>query len=121
VASGLWTRDVLGFKGNGDQVALVEVQSVARDQARLSNQPAVTGLTVLRAYATTHTASVTDSTGNIVTVNPAPAEAWVIEFTAPPQGIWSSISALREVDISTGVAVGGGLWAVPVGAPVKGN
>ena len=57
--------------------------------------------------------SVTDASGNVVTVNPAPVEAWVIEFTAPPQGIWASISALQEVERSNGVAVGGGLWAVP--------
>jgi hypothetical protein len=103
------------------KTALAEVQSLERDQARLANQPAVTGFTVSRAYVTTHTASVTDARGNVVTVKPAPVEAWVIEFTAPPQGIWATISALQEVDRSNGVAVGGGLWAVPTGAPVKGG
>ena len=101
------------------RTSLAEVQSLERDQARLANQPLVTGFTVARAYRTTHTASVTDARGNVVTIGAPPAEAWVIEFTAPPQGIWASISALQEVDISSGAAVGGGLWMVPAGAPVK--
>jgi outer membrane murein-binding lipoprotein Lpp len=101
------------------RTSLAEVQSLERDQARLANQPLVTGFTVARAYRTTHTASVTDARGNVVTIGTPPAEAWVIEFTAPPQGIWSSISALQVVDISSGVAVGGGLWMVPAGAAVK--
>jgi outer membrane murein-binding lipoprotein Lpp len=101
------------------KAALAEIQSLERDHARLANQPLVTGFTVSRAYVTTQTASVTDSNGHVLTVSPAPAKAWVIEFTASAQGIWGSIFALQEVDTSTGATVGGGLWAVPINAAVK--
>jgi hypothetical protein len=100
--------------------ALADVQALERYRANQLKMPPATGFTVSRAYVTRHTASITASSGNVVTLNPAPAEAWIIEFAAPPQGIWTSVSALEVVDSSTGVAAGGGLWAVPIGAPIKG-
>jgi hypothetical protein len=58
--------------------------------------------------------------GDVLNVTPAPREAWIVEITAPPQGIWGTISALAEVDSSSGAVVSVGLWAVPADRPVKG-
>jgi hypothetical protein len=99
--------------------ALADLQALERYRANQLKMAPATGFTVARAYVTRRTASITASSGNVVTVNPAPAEAWIIEFAAPPQGIWASVSALEEVDSSTGVAVGGGLWAVPLRTATK--
>jgi hypothetical protein len=52
-------------------------------------------------------------------VIPAPSEAWVVEISAPPRGIWESISALAEVDSTSGAVAGSGLWAIPANAPIK--
>jgi hypothetical protein len=81
--------------------------------------PAVTGFTVASARKTKETAWVSDSQGDVLTVTPAPHEAWIVEVTAPPQGIWGSISALAEVDSTTGFVSAVGLWVVPANRPVK--
>jgi hypothetical protein len=82
--------------------------------------PPVTGFTVASVRKTKETASVSDSQGHVLTITPAPGEAWIVEVTAPPQGIWGSISALAEVDYMTGVVRGVGLWVLPADRPVKG-
>jgi hypothetical protein len=79
----------------------------------------ITGFTVVSARVTTDTASVPDGVGNVLTVSSAPSKAWVVVVTAPPQGIWGSISAIAEVDWTSGVVAGTGLWAVPANRPVK--
>jgi hypothetical protein len=81
--------------------------------------PPVTGFTVMRVRKTKETAPVSDSRGDVLTITPAPSEAWIVEVMAPPQGMWGSISALAEVDYLTGVVRGVGLWAVPADRPVK--
>ncbi len=78
-----------------------------------------TGFEVVSVRKTKETVSVSDSQGDVLTITPAPSEAWIVEVTAPPQGIWGSISALAEVDYVTGVVRGVGLWAVPANRPVK--
>jgi hypothetical protein len=100
--------------------ALASVVTLEREHARSVATLPITGFTVLRTRKTGQTASVSDSRGNVLTVTPAPREAWIVEITAPPQGIWGSISALAEVDSSSGVVVSVGLWAVPADSPVKG-
>ena len=72
-----------------------------------------------RIHKTTSAASVTDATGDVLTVDPAPASAWVVEFSAPPDNTWSSVTALALVDIDSGDVRGVGLWKIPVGAPTK--
>lgn len=99
--------------------ALAAVVSLEQDHARSTSTPPVTGFTVVSTRKTTETATVSDSRGDVLTVDPAPREAWIVEITAPPQGIWGSISALAEVDSTTGVVAGTGLWALPANPPVK--
>jgi hypothetical protein len=99
--------------------ALTAVETLEREHARSVSTLPVTGFTVVSARKTGETASVSDSRGHVLTVTPAPREAWIVEITAPPQGIWGSITALAEVDSTSGVVSGVGLWAVPVDQPVK--
>lgn len=99
--------------------ALAAVELLAEDHARATSQPAVTGFTVQDARLTTVTSRVSDSRGHQLTVNPAPSKAWVVGFAAPPQGIWGSVSALAEVDATSGVVAGSGLWAIPADRPSK--
>ena len=99
--------------------AMAEVVSLEREHARSVATVPATGFEVVSVRKTRQTASVSDSQGNLLTVTPAPSEAWVVEITAPPQGMWGSISALAEVDYMTGVVRGVGLWAVPANRPVK--
>lgn len=72
-----------------------------------------------RVYKTGSAASVTDSSGDLLTVDPAPASAWVVEFVAPPDTTWKSVTALAVVDVDSGVVSGVGLWKIPAGAPTK--
>jgi hypothetical protein len=100
--------------------ALTAVEALEREHARSVSTLPVTGFTVVSAHKTGETASVSDSRGHVLTVTPAPREAWIVEITAPPQGIWGSISALAEVDSTSGVVSGVGLWAIPADQPLKG-
>jgi hypothetical protein len=99
--------------------ALAAIAQLEQFHAKSVPTTPITGFTVVGALATTETAAVPDGRGNVLTVSPAPTKAWVVIITAPPQGIWGSISALAEVDSMTGVVVGTGLWAVPANSPVK--
>lgn len=101
------------------KAALASVQSLEREHARQVAAPPIGGFTVVDARLTTETAWVSDSQGHVLTVTPAPREAWVVEFAAPPQGIWGSISAVAEVDATSAVVAATGLWAVPANQPVK--
>lgn len=101
--------------------ALASVVTLEREHARSVATLPITGFTVVSAHKTGQTASVSDSRGDVLTVTPAPHEAWIVEITAPPQGIWGAISALAEVDSTSGVVVSVGLWAVPADRPVKGS
>jgi hypothetical protein len=100
--------------------ALAEIVKLDRYRARTSSTPAVSGFVVQSARLTSETASVSDSQGDVLTVNPPPKEAWVVAFTAPQQSIWQSISALAEVDSMSGVVAATGLWPVPANRPTKG-
>jgi len=100
--------------------ALAAVVTLERDHARSVSTLPITGFTVASTRKTGDTASVSDSRGDVLNVTPAPREAWIVEITAPPQGIWGAISALAEVDSSSGAVVSVGLWAVPADQPVKG-
>jgi outer membrane murein-binding lipoprotein Lpp len=99
--------------------AMAEVVSLERERARSVATVPATGFEVMSVRKTKQTASVSDSQGNVLTVTPAPSEAWVVEITAPPQGMWGSISALAEVDYMTGAVRGVGLWVAPANRPVK--
>jgi hypothetical protein len=98
---------------------LAAVEMLSRERTNMTSLPLLVGFVATTARLTRDTSRVSDSQGDVVTISPAPHEAWVVEFAAPPQGIWGSISALEEVDSTTGVALGGGLWAVPTDRPVK--
>jgi hypothetical protein len=100
--------------------ALASVVTLEREHAKSVSTRPIVGFTVVSTRKTGQTASVSDSRGDVLTVTPAPREAWIVEITAPPQGIWGSISALAEVDSTSGVVVSVGLWAVPTDRPVKG-
>lgn len=100
--------------------ALLAVQDFEKDQAGQTSTPTVRGFAVVIARLTRDTSSVSDSDGNVLIVRPAPREAWVVEFAAPAQGIWRLVSAMAEVDSTTGVVAGAGLWAVPLDQPLKG-
>lgn len=99
--------------------ALAEIVALDRDHAKATSTLPVTGYTVTSARLSTQTGSAADEQGHVLTVNPAPSKAWIVEITAPPQGIWGSIWALAEVDSSSGWVAGAGLWAIPADAPVK--
>jgi hypothetical protein len=101
--------------------ALAAVENLDRERVRDTSLPPVTGFTVVSTHLTRDTSPVSDSQGDVLTVSPAPQEAWVVEFTAPPQAIWSSASAIAEVDSTTGVVVATGLWPVPANRPIKGG
>lgn len=98
--------------------AIKSAQTSVDDLGR-AEQPSVVGLQVTRSYKTSSARSVTDSAGDVLTIDPAPSTAWVIEFSAPPQGIWQVVTALAVVDASTGVVRGSGLWKTPAGRPTK--
>src|SRR6267143_7210157 len=99
--------------------ALASVVTLEREHARSVSTLPITGFTVVSTRKTGDTASVSDSRGDVLNVTPAPREAWIVEITAPPQGIWGAISALAEVDTTSGAVSGVGLWAVPANRPVK--
>jgi hypothetical protein len=99
--------------------ALAAIVDLEREHAKSLSTMPVTGYEVVSARLTTQTASAADEQGHVLRVNPAPSQAWIVEITAPPQGIWGSFSALAEVDSSSGVVAGAGLWAIPANAPVK--
>ncbi len=99
--------------------ALAAVKSLEIEHARRASTPPATGFTAVSVRKTSQTASVSDSQGHVLNITPAPREGWIVEITAPPQGIWGSISALAEVDVESGVVSGVGLWAIPTNAPVK--
>jgi hypothetical protein len=101
--------------------ALAEVVSLDHERARTSSTPAVIGFAVQSAHLTSDTSSVSDGQGNVLTVNPPPKDAWVVVFTAPQQSIWSSVSAIAEVDSTTGGVAAAGLWPVPANRPTKGG
>ena len=101
------------------KAALAEVETLARERTNLTSLPLVVGFVPTTARLTRDTSPVSDSEGDVITISPAPREAWVVEFAAPPQGIWGSISALAVVDSATGFVSGSGLWAVPANRPVK--
>jgi hypothetical protein len=100
---------------------LAEIVNLDHERARTSSTPAVTGFVLQSARLTGDTSSVSDSQGDVLTVNPPPKEAWVVVFTAPQQSIWSSVSAIAEVDSTTGVVAATGLWPVPANRPTKGG
>lgn len=83
------------------------------------SQPYAPGLEMTRIYKTGSAARVTDSNGDVLTLDPAPAFAWVVEFAAPPDTTWRSVTALAVVDVDSGVVGGVGLWKIPAGAPIK--
>lgn len=101
--------------------ALASVVSLEQYRAKQLSMAPVTGFTVLSTQLTTKTASVADSQGNMLMVSPAPHEAWVVQITAPPQGIWGSITAVAEVDSTSGVVAGIELRVLPADRPVKGG
>jgi hypothetical protein len=100
--------------------ALADVEQLDRERAKTSSTPAVNGFVLQSARLTSDTSSVSDSQGDVLTVNPPPKEAWVVEFNAPQQSIWSFVSAIAEVDSTTGVVAAAGLWPVPANRPTKG-
>jgi hypothetical protein len=101
------------------QTAAVKSAQSAVEQLSRQSQPYVPGLAMTRIYKTASTSTVTDSSGDVLTVDPAPASAWVVEFVAPPGTAWKSVTALAVVDVDSGVVNGVGLWKIPVGAPTK--
>jgi hypothetical protein len=101
------------------QAAAIKSAQASVDELSRQSQPYVPGLAMIGIYQTTSAASVTDTNGDVLTVNPAPASAWVVAFAAPPDGTWRSVTALAEVDMDSGVVTGVGLWKIPAGAPSK--
>jgi hypothetical protein len=101
------------------KAGLAEVETLARERTKMTSLPLLIGFVPTATRMTRHTSPVSDSQGDELRVSPAPREVWVVEFAAPPQGIWGSISALAVVDSATGVVAGSGLWAVPANRPVK--
>ena len=101
------------------KAGLAAVETLARERTNMTSLPLLVGFVPTTARMTRDTSPVSDSQGDELRVSPAPREAWVVEFAAPPQGIWGSISALAVVDSATGVVAGSGLWAVPANRPVK--
>ncbi len=99
--------------------ALSSVKSLEQERARQASTPPASGFEIVSVRKTRQTASVSDSQGHVLTITPAPPEAWIVEITASPQGIWGLISALAEVDTTSGYVRGVGLWAIPANAPVK--
>jgi hypothetical protein len=106
-------------QSTANAAALAAIKQLEQYRASSSSTAIVTGFTVVTSSLTSDTAAVSDAQGDVLTVSPAPSQAWVVEITAPPQGIWGSISALAEVDSASGVVAGTGLWAIPANAPVK--
>lgn len=102
-----------------ENAAISSAQSAVDDLNRQSPQPYAAGLAMNGVYKTTSAATVTDSIGDVLTTDPAPASAWVVEFSAPSDGFWQSVSAMAIVDTDTGVVQAVGLWKIPVGRPTK--
>jgi hypothetical protein len=102
------------------KAGLAAVETLARERTNMTSLPLLIGFVPTTARMTRDTSLVSDSQGDVLTESPAPREAWIVEITAPPQGIWGSISALAEVDSTSGVVSGAGLWAMPANRPVKG-
>jgi hypothetical protein len=102
-----------------ESAAISAAQSSVDDLNRYSPQPYADGLAMTGVYKTNSAATVTDSMGDVLTTNPAPASAWVVEFSAPSDGFWQSVSAMAIVDTDTGVVQAVGLWKIPVGRPEK--
>jgi hypothetical protein len=102
-----------------EAAAISAAQGAVRDSNQRSPLPIATGLEMTRVYKTDSAANVTDSAGDVLTLNPAPASAWVVEFTAPSDGFWQSVSAVAVVDADTGFVSGVGLWKIPAGRPTK--
>lgn len=92
---------------------LTAVVDLDRHRAETSSTAVIVGFRSVKSYEVTDPASVVDSQGNRLTLDQPPSNAWVEEYTAPPQARWSSISALAVIDSSTGVVRGTGLWPVP--------
>ncbi|HEY8634554.1 MAG TPA: hypothetical protein VIO34_06295 [Candidatus Dormibacteraeota bacterium] len=42
-----------------------------------------------------------------------------VEFVAPPDTAWKSVTALAVVNVNSGVVNGVALWNIPAGAPTK--
>jgi hypothetical protein len=101
------------------QTAAIKSAQAAVEELSRQSQPYAPGLEVTRVYETGSAPNYTASTGQGLTVDPAPAVAWVVEFEAPPDTIWRSVTALAVVDVDSGVVRGVGLWKVPAGAPIK--
>jgi hypothetical protein len=112
---------LLSACGHGQVSEATAIKSAqgAVEEISHQSQPYAPGLQMTRIYKTTSAASVTDATGDVLTVDPAPASAWVVEFSAPPDNTWSSVTALALVDIDSGDVRGVGLWKIPAGAPTK--
>jgi hypothetical protein len=98
---------------------LAAVETLDRQRAIQTAMPKIVGFSPVVAYESSQTSSIHDSQGDHLAVEAAPHEAWIIEYSAPPQGIWGSVSALAEVDTTTGVVRAVGLWAIPYGGPTK--
>jgi hypothetical protein len=105
--------------GQTSEAAALKSAQGAVEKISHQSQPYVQGLQMTRIYKTTSAASVTGATGDVLTLDPAPASAWVVEFSAPPDNTWSSVTALAVVDIDSGDVRGVGLWKTPAGAPTK--
>lgn len=101
------------------EAAISSAQGAVRDSNQHSPLPIAVGLEMTRVYKTNSAAKVTDSAGDVLTVDPAPASAWVVEFSAPADGFWQSVSAIAVVDADTGFVSAVGLWKIPAGRPTK--
>jgi hypothetical protein len=101
------------------QAAAVKSAQSAVEELSRQSQPYAPGLAMTRIYKTSSAASVTDSNGDVLTLDPAPASAWVVEFVAPPDTTWKSVTALAVVNVDSGGVSGVGLWKIPAGAPTK--
>jgi hypothetical protein len=99
--------------------AIRSAQSSVDDLNRAS-QPYAEGMHWTAFYKTSSARRVTDSAGDVVTIDPAPPSAWVVEFSAPASPIYGFVRALAVVDAQTGFVSGSGLWKRPTGSPSKG-
>jgi hypothetical protein len=102
-----------------ENAAISSAQKAVDDLNWQSPQPYASGLAMTGIYKTNSTATVTDSIGDVLSTNPAPASAWVVEFSAPSDGFWQSVTAMAIVDTDTGVVQAVGLWKIPAGRPTK--
>ena len=97
------------------EAAAIRSAQSSVDDLDYTSQPYAGNFVVTRTYKTSSAGRVIDYAGDVLTIDPAPSNAWVVELSAPPQNIWQVITA----DAQSGVVRAAGLWKIPAGRPSK--